>query len=146
MANSTFSGQLSLVDFTVDEEARIDPKSLLDHFTSTVIYQIKGVPKDNMEETYALCVWIQHSVHRFHDEDRNFVTFAGGSRDTIPGTQKFGKGRKIQEGFTCVHQTRKEEYAIDPRMAQFKLAIFDKTGRRKFIATSFDHNVWWPYV
>ena len=146
MASSTFSGQLSLVDFTVDEVARIDPKSQFDHTTSTVIYQIEGLLKDNMEETYELCVWIQHSAHRFHDEDWNFVTFAGGSRDTIPGTQKFGKGRKIQGGFTCVHQTRKDEYAIDPRMSQFKLALFDKTGRRKFTTTPFNHDVWWSYV
>ena len=146
MASSTFSGQLSLVDFTVDEVARIDPKSQIDHTTSTVIYQIEGVLKDSMEEKYTLCVWIQHSVHRFHDEDWNFVTFAGGSRDTIPGTQKFGKGRKVRGGFTCVHQTRKDEYAVDPRMSQFRLAIFDKSGQKKFTATPFDHNVWWPYV
>ena len=146
MASPTFSGQLSLVDFTVDEVARIDPKSQFDPATSTTIYQIEGLLKDNMEETYELCVWIQHSVHRFHDEDWNFITFAGGSRDTIPGTQKFGKGRKVQGGFTCVHQTRKDEYAIDPRMSQFKLALFDRTGRRKFTTTPFNHDVWWSYV
>ena len=146
MASSTFSGQLSLVDFTVDEVARIDPKSQFDHSTSTVIYQIEGLLKDNLGETYELCVWIQHSVHRFHEEDWNFVTFAGGSRDTIPGTQKFGKGRMIQGGFTCVHQTRKDEYAVDPRMSQFKLALFDKTGRRKFTTAPFNHDVWWSFV
>ena len=146
MASPTFSGQLSLVDFTVDEVARIDPKSQFDPATSTTIYQIEGLLKDNMEETYELCVWIQHSVHRFHDEDWNFITFAGGSRDTIPGTQKFGKGRKVQGGFTCVHQTRKDEYAIDPRMSQFKLGLFDKNGRRKFTTTPFNHDVWWSYV
>ena len=146
MASPTFSGQLSLVDFTVEEVARIDPKSQFDPATSTTIHQIDGLLKDNMEETYELCVWIQHSVHRFHDEDWNFITFAGGSRDTIPGTQKFGKGRKVQGGFTCVHQTRKDEYAIDPRMSQFKLALFDKTGRRKFTTTPFNHDVWWSYV
>ena len=146
MASSTFSGQLSLVDFTVDEVARIDPKSQFDPATSTSIYKIEGLLKDNMEETYALCVWIQHSVHRFHDEDWNFITFAGGSRDTIPGTQKFGKGRKVQGGYTCVHQTRKDEYAIDPRMSQFKLGLFDQNGRRKFTTTPFNHDVWWSYV
>ena len=146
MASPTFSGQLSLVDFTVEEVARIDPKSQFDPATSTSIYQIEGLLKDNMEETYELCVWIQHSVHRFHDEDWNFITFAGGSRDTIPGAQKFGKGRKVQGGYTCVHQTRKEEYAIDPRMSQFKLGLFDKNGRRKFTTTPFNHDVWWSYV
>ena len=60
--------------------------------------------------------------------------------------KKFGKGRKIQGGFTCVHQTRKDEYAIDPRMSQFKLTLFDKTGRRKFTTTPFNHDVWWSFV
>ena len=146
MASSTFSEQLSLVDFIVEEVARIDPKLQFDHSTSTVIYQIKGFLKDNAEERYELSVWIQYSVHRFHEKDWSFVTFAGGSRDTIPGTQKFGKGRKIQGGFTCVHQTRKDEYAIDPRISQFKLTLFDKTGQRKFTTTPFNHDVWWSFV
>ena len=64
MASTTFSGQLSLVDFTVDEVARIDPKSQFDPDTSTSIYKIEGVLKDNVEEKHALCVWLQHSVHR----------------------------------------------------------------------------------
>ena len=103
MTSPTFSGQLSLVDFTVDEVARIDPKSQFDPATSTTIHKIEGLLKDNLEETFELCVWIQHSVHRFHDEDWNFITFAGGSRDTIPGTQKFGKGRKVQGVGTLVY-------------------------------------------
>ena len=146
MASTTFSGQLSLVDFTVDEVARIDPKSQFDPDTSTSIYKIEGMLKDNVEEKHALCVWLQHSVHRFHDEDWNFITFAGGSRDTIPGTQKFGKGRKVQGGYTCVHQTKIGEYAIDPKMSQFKLGLFDQNGRRKFTTTPFNHDVWWSYV
>ena len=146
MASPTFSGQLSLVDFTVEEVARIDPESQVDPATSTTIHQVDGLLQDNLEETYKLCVWIQHSVHRFHDEDWNFITFAGGSRDTIPGTQKFGKGRKVQGGFTCVHQARNGEYAIDPRMSQFKLTLFDRTGRRRFTTAPFNHDVWWSYV
>ena len=137
MASTTFSGQLSLVDFTVDEVARIDPKSQFDPATCTSIYKIEGVLKDNVEEKHELCVWLQHSVHRFHDEDWNFITFAGGSRDTIPGTQKFGKGRKVQGGYTCVHQTKIGKYAIDPKMSQFKLGLFDQNGRRKFSTTPF---------
>ena len=146
MASPTFSGQLSLVDFTVEDVARIDPRSQFDAATSTTIHQIQGWLKDNGEETFELNVWIQHSVHRFHDEDWNFITFAGGSMDTIPGAQKFGKGRKVQGGFTCVHQARIGEYSIDPRMSQFKMVLFDRTGRRKFTTTPFNHDVWWSYV
>ena len=31
-------------------------------------------------------------------------------------------------------------------MSRFRLSICDTSGRKKYNATPFDHNVWWSYV
>ena len=98
MASTTFSGQLSLVDFTVDEVARIDPKSQFDPDTSTSIYKIEGVLKDNVEERHALCVWLQHSVHRFHDEDWNFSHLLAGPGILSLALRSSGKDARYKVG------------------------------------------------